>query len=133
LIFQIFSATASPVYPESPRMYFTETEVEAKNYAVEYQNRNQKIYTDPYFSFINTPREESPSIHSLHPELLEGNLPSDKSFSVVYRSEYPIIRTADGWWRLTWDPKGRLENKCNLGYQSGDSSVYYCQASERAS
>lgn len=132
ILFQIFSASAIPSYPEQPKMYLTEDEMAGKDFA---RDRTiGPVHTDSIYAGIA--RSEKPpsdpserKFRSSGGFLLSKEIKKSSYKYILFRSGVSIYQIKDPrWrnsaWRLTWEPEPVLRVENDMVYTNGNSTLF---------
>lgn len=131
---QFGAAPAVPDHNDTPRLYLTPEEVNAKNFELDYIQ--ETVYSDRYYSrYVVNPeipvnREQSYAMSLQSPGIMSDALKNatiiDRGYGyVTVRSEVEVYRLGGaGWYYLTWDQDKVLSKYYNKVYTSDSVSTY---------
>lgn len=133
LITQVAGAPIAPDYPDEPRVYLTQGEIEGKQFAVAVSE--QEVAMDYFYAREQTDvASEEASISggrevnilgviALNEPLLNATLLNEGYGAILLRSDPGVIRFSQGGFRLTWDPIEAADGSegYNRFYDNGDA------------
>lgn len=124
-------AATLPDSPGSSRVYLTESEVVAKDFANNYPEGN--VTTDFFYSSMYTPemirRTAKSNIKRYNQsKLFNGKIAFFNSRYVLIRTQIDIYRGDQGPYRLNWEPEIYLSQKHNKVYSTGHVVLFAKQS-----
>ena len=123
IVSQVYSGLAVPDFRDTPRMYLTAQEVDAKEFGHEYIEG--PIHTDWYYTTtVLQPGGQRNQYREADKELLNANLTEKGYDYIAYRRGVDVYPTSVGPWRLTWKPESELDSRYDRVYTDGGVLTY---------
>ncbi|MFC6905799.1 hypothetical protein [Halalkalicoccus tibetensis] len=123
VVSQVFVASAAADYPNTPRYYLDEPEVQSAETMCTYNE--EEVYVDQeYAAFTSCGNFERTSRTTEDP-LYNAEIEPTEHGVVVYRHNVDVYLGLEDRWRLTWEPSNELPQEYHTVYDNGAVSTYH--------
>lgn len=124
---QVFAASAAADYPNTPRYYLDEPEVQSAEALCTYGQ--DEVYVDQEYAAFTTCSSFERTSRTADDPLYNAEIEPTEHETVVYRHNVDVYLGLEDRWRLTWEPGEELPQEYHTVYDNGAVSAYHSPGS----